>query len=248
MSPRLTRGEFWLLNSLVSHRLALHSWSGPDRFLRDFHNRTPHGLTDDELLVTVLGLFNAGWVVGEVRPQPGGPPDPAPFVPTGPAIAAGLEPVFRHHPGDHPRRKRADPSVTVSLTPAGGAAWEAFAAPNWGRFLEEFQSLRGAEERSLPTGRAWRTIRAVNRERGAEYLRCWAALGMYDPAAVKWRAVAPFPATYWKTLPVGYEARFESDSYGMPDGLSRKEISDYRYREALAGSDSRHLARWCDWL
>ena len=247
MSPRLTRGEFWLLNSLVSHRLALHSWSGPDRFLRDFHNRTPHGLTDDELLVTVLGLFNAGWVAGEVEPQPEDQSGLESFAPTGPAIAAGLEPAFRHHPGDHPRRRRADPSVTVSLTPAGGAAWEAFAAPDWGRFLEEFQSLRGAEERSLPTGRAWRTVRAVSRSRGAQYLRCWADLGGYDPAAVKWRAVAPFPATYWKTLPVGYEAEFEGASYGRPRGMSSAELHEYHVRDALAMRGSDHLRRWYDW-
>ena len=247
MSPRLTRGEFWLLNSLVSHRLALHHWSGPDRFLRDLFNRTPHGLTDDELLVTVLGLFNAGWIVGEVEPQPDGPPDPEPFVPTGPAIAAGLEPVFRHHPGDPPRRKRADPDVLVSLTPAGGAAWEAFAAPNWGWFLDSFRTSSAPAGRPLPRGRSWRTVRAVSRERGDRYLRCRADLDGFDPAAVRWRAVAPFPATYWKTLPVGYEAEFECRSFGCPEEMTNAEAPAYWHRRHVAVMTSDHLRRWYDW-
>ena len=242
MAPRLTRGEFWILNSLVEHRDYLYRFHGPDRFLQDHFNRTPHGLSEDEVVLTVLGMFNAGWIGGEVARRDG--PEKATFEPTGTAIREALNPVLYRRDGDPPRRpRRQDPQVTIGLTPAGGAVWEAFAAPRWHDFVDDFWRYEG----SRPNRTEWRVFRATSRDRGKAYARCFADVDGFDPADIEWKNVTPFPATYWKTLPVGAVGRLRCPSRFNSGPWTNAEYWNGRYRQALAWQRSQSYRRWRDW-
>ena len=234
MAPRLTRGEFWILNSLVEHRDSLYRFHGPDGFLRDHFNRTPHGLSEDEVVLTLLGLFNAGWIGGEIARRDG--PEKAAFAPTGTAIREALRPVLYRRDGDPPKRRRQDPHVTLGLTPAGGAVWEAFAAPRWHDFVDDLWEYKN----SRPGRTKWRVIRATSRDRGKAYARCFTDVDDFDPADVEWKNVTPFPATYWKTLPVGAVGRLRCE----PSSEGGR-WTDPAYRNAW--DRSRFFRRWRDW-
>ena len=93
--------------------------------------------------------------------------------------------------------------VYFGLTAAGGAAWEAFAAPAWDRYVWD-----EADEHDL-----W--ITSPVRERVELLLRC---LFGDDPgvrAEATWDSVAPWQATYWKELPRGIRCR-------VPGGYERE--------------------------
>lgn len=242
-APRLTRGEYWILNSLVEHPYPLYFFSGPDRFLQDVFNRQPHGLTEDEVTLTLLGLFNAGWIEGETHPRCTSGPQPpdVPFDPTGAGIRAAFEPQFYRREGDGPRRRRRDPEVTIRLTPEGGGVWEAFAKPRWEHFFQDFYEHPDG-------GRSVKLLRAVDRTRGQQYAAYWGELEEFDPAAIVWKPVAPFPATYWKTLPVGFEARVRcTPGCRARQDLSSSEIRSRWQREHAAYRDSERFRRWWAW-
>ncbi len=119
MEPRLTRAEYWLLESVVEFRLGLHALVRPD--LDQLLNKPPHGLPAPRLADVLADLFTRGWVEsGE---------------------------SFEDGPGAPLDREGVGRALTVTgdLTAPGGrwygraaaagAVWEAFAAPDWSRYL-----------------------------------------------------------------------------------------------------------------
>ncbi|MFH5806450.1 hypothetical protein [Alienimonas sp. DA493] len=238
-APRLTRGEYWILNSLVEAKVPLAFYRGSDQDFFDLFNRPSHGLTKDELVLTLLGLFNAGWIVGRAEHEPfeyesdrDRPPPSYPFTPTGEAIRR----VLNVAPVDlNPGARSPDPCVHIGLTAEGGGVWEAFAAPRWERFLQQIG--------------AWgdTTLRVVRKEHGQQYARCWAEVDQYDPDALVWKPVAPFRATYWKTLPIGFETRFRANRRFVRRGMSQEEAAEIRTLDDCAMRSSHHLRWWWAW-
>ncbi|QDT15192.1 hypothetical protein [Alienimonas californiensis] len=234
-APRLTRGEYWILNSLVEHSHSLCGYGYPDRYLWLLFNRQPHGLSEDELVLTLLGLFNAGWIEGEVDGE-----TTTPFVPDGTTIRAALQSEFDHSDPDWPRLLHAaTPPIHLRLTSEGGAVWEAFAEPRWEDFIDDFSDSNEPLEN--------RTVRATRRDHGRQYLRCWAERDRFDPDAVVWKPVSPFPATYWKTLPVGFEAQFRCAPQHASGRMAAAEFEriDALTDRALHCAD--RFRRWRAW-
>ena len=232
MSPRLTRGEFWILNSLVETRYQLFCYAGPARWVRDVFNRQTHGLTETELLATLLRLFANGWIAGEEThgDRRSGDRRREPFEPTAGAIRAAFAGDFHHRP---------DPVVSLGLTAAGGEVWQAFASPRWERFVESWRKVERALDGKQPV-----TVRAADLDRGRRYLDLLRRTGdEVDPWAIEWREVRPFRATYWKTLPSGFEVTYRSPRLGRRTWSDRDEMLD-DYDRNCAASD---FTRWWDW-
>ena len=91
------------------------------------------------------------------------------------------------------------------LTEKGGSIWEAFAAPEWNRFIDESY---GRDEETLQDNIG--CLISANEELLINYFE-HGDLGEF-PAhrdKVKWDIFKPWNATYWKTIPVGHRVRFE---------------------------------------
>lgn len=73
MEPRLTRGEYWLLESVVEFRLGIHALIRPN--LGELLNKPPHGLPASRLPDVLTDLFARGWIeAGESHTDDSGGP------------------------------------------------------------------------------------------------------------------------------------------------------------------------------
>ena len=80
------------------------------------------------------------------------------------------------------------------LTPEGGAQWEAFAAPDWQRYIDASSRLTDDGK-----GIIWEVI-CVDKKWLEAYFK---SMCFYDPqdvslATVEWDYITPWDATYWK--------------------------------------------------
>ena len=90
------------------------------------------------------------------------------------------------------------------LTPSGGAYWESIAHPNWDKFLK-LDSLENPREGK---------VIGAKREIIEELLALNLLRGLYKqiPGTEVWKVMEPWSATYWKTLPKGYEVIYQIES------------------------------------
>jgi hypothetical protein len=92
------------------------------------------------------------------------------------------------------------------LTAEGGAQWEAFAAPDWQRYIKV--------DSRVPDGSGygmWEVICAA-KGRLESYFK---SMYFHYPiemslASVEWNYIAPWQATYWKQLEGAYSVRFQA--------------------------------------
>ena len=189
METRLSRGEYWILNSAVDCRVPVSFLQGDDPFrLFDF-SRTGHGLSRDFLVATLGELFERGWITASLVPWGESSDEEQEIGKLSPeAIVSAL---------DGPRPMSRMPFICYGLTHAGASVWEGFAAPKWERFLDVGISIPG----EFIGATEWRIHRYFDlvHHIGIEIV----------PGTVAWDEVRPWEATYWKTLPVGYRVRFE---------------------------------------
>jgi hypothetical protein len=185
---RLSRGEYWLLESAVDGMPPFRWLVSPN--IEAIFNKTGHGLTRDALLDTLDGLVMQGFIRArhEERDE---------FTPTRDEIAAAFDESSDSHWAD----------VThYGLTPAGGAAWEAFAAPDWNRYIDS-----GCDEHNRYD------VTCADRRRLHGYLAALRREGTFQEESLVWDEVAPWQATYWKQLPHGHRARFVCIDHELTD-------------------------------
>ena len=88
------------------------------------------------------------------------------------------------------------------LTAAGGAAWEAVACPDWDRYIDH----------SVGTDPDEGEVICADPARAERYV--FSPYQENPPLAdgIRRDRLEPWPATYWKTLPLGHRIRFLYDS------------------------------------
>jgi hypothetical protein len=118
----VNRGEYWLLDSVVTLRYALDLLVAPDLTLA--FNRPHHGLEYAELADTLLRLFHGGDLSAE-RFE-----DEVEFLPTRAELEAALA---------------GTRTVYYGLTSQGGARWEAVSKPDWTRYVDAGYGLEEGE-------------------------------------------------------------------------------------------------------
>ncbi len=185
MPPSFTRGEYWLLEAVVSHRLPVH-WLDWDE-LAEAVNKKAHGMSRELLVETLLGLFTAGLVEADTSKAEHLSLNAA-------QIEAALD------------KRSRDSRANYGLTPKGGAQWEAFAAPCWEGFVGDscdwpVEKIPGLEKVDL-----------VCQDRGTVE-RYFESMQHYYfdivQGSVQWDILKPWQATYWKELPSGHRLRFD---------------------------------------
>jgi hypothetical protein len=199
MNPRFTRGEYWLLETVVegSRPLCFLPEPGVSQAL----NKPSHGMHSVMLMDTLEGLFDLGLIHFARYGNEG----------TGPMAGClgrkEMETAFEERLGS--------PFQThYALTAEGGRQWEAFAAPRWDRYVE--CSTRYDRSGSREMG----VLISPDRARLERLLNGAHHMGQaVNSKHVHWRVLRPWQATYWKQLPEAHLVcyRFEEFKFNFGD-------------------------------
>lgn len=220
MNPRLSRGEYWLLSTVVELAYPLPVLGLPDetddpRSVTIGHalNRQGHRLSMTALTRTLDRLHRRGWIRFRLF-------DHTVLDPTTVEIAAAVQKRGLYWEG-----------MYYELTHEGGAIWEAFTRPLWHRYIddidvdEEGDAEDAAGEKAIVV---CGSRRAMNDYRDAIGLEKLIVAGSETVDEI-----APWNATYWKTLPVGIRwsfryrpLAFQRGAYAS-NGVRRRWIAEW---------------------
>ena len=186
MEPRLTRAEYWLLESVVEYSMpfCVLAFEEIDEAL----NKPGHGLDRRSLLDVLDDLTHRGLIAAHDDQREG-------FAPTREEIDAAL---------DEPTGGSDLPSTYYHLTPEGGRQWEAFAAPDWDAFIDV---VYGTD-----VGDRWEegSLICATKPLVERFLEGLQHLGIHvQPDSPTWDVLEPWQATYWKQLPMGHRVRYQ---------------------------------------
>ena len=193
MEPRFTRGEYFLLEIVVEYEWSISGLI--DNELELHLNKQGHGLTRASLLESLYRLLSSGLIYAKNEVDG--------FISTYEQIECALnEPPGRIAPAGV--RKH----TSYGLTQEGGAQWEAFAAPDWEKYVEAGETF--SDEDEYENG-IWEVICADKEwlERYFESMCFYHQLEV-SLASVEWDYIAPWDATYWKQLDGAYSVRFQA--------------------------------------
>ncbi|RKU33024.1 hypothetical protein C6496_22890 [Candidatus Poribacteria bacterium] len=256
MEPRFTRGEYWLLETVAEHEFEVCALIESD--LESFLGKRGHGLTRDALVETLHRLLSSGLIYAKSEMKGS--------ISTKEHIELALEErvswdthhVFISADGDvelapdESKPPRIEPvdvrKITYyGLTQEGGAQWEAFAAPDWQKYIA------GGSQPDESEYEVWELICGDKNWRGAdkdwpepvqnwleEYIEsmCFYSQMEVILESVEWDYVTPWQATYWKQLDGGDRVRFRCrDKSGAENFKPIPSFPDMGYFDRL----------WCAW-
>ncbi|AFE06859.1 hypothetical protein COCOR_06311 [Corallococcus coralloides DSM 2259] len=180
---RMDRRSFWLLDAVVELSENLAVLRSPD--LELITNRRTHGLEARELAPMLASLCEAGLIwVKHLETDA--------LARTLPEIESALA-VSSCTPGRYS-------GFWYGLTPEGGAVWESLARPDWSRYSTGWSD---GEEHFIEAG-----ARELAEE---EFARASSRPSrVLVPGSAVWTVMRPWSATYWKTMPVGFQVRYRS--------------------------------------
>ncbi len=227
MEPRFTRGEYWLLETVVEHEWDICGLMESDLELH--LNKKAHGLTRTALVETLHRLLSSGLIYAESRVDFSD--EATDVISTKEQIEMALD--KRKSWSGVPVEKRK--TTYYGLTQEGGAQWEAFAAPDWQKYIEAGCHFSDGYEFGM-----WELMCAdkVWLERYFESM-CFYDPHKMDLESVERDYIAPWQATYWKQLEGAHRIRFRG-----PDESERENFEPSPY----AFPDVGYFGRvWCAW-
>lgn len=203
----MTYGEYWLFEAVVEGQEPLSFLMHPNMEL--LYNRPGHNLDRADL----IGILRKHFDLGNLTASQEGCGD---FIPTPSELDEALRYVAL--PVEDLLK-----TCYYALTAKGGHLWETVAQPNWSRYI--CAKLGGMEDSE---GTELGDITSTDRDRveryasGLQYLEYHIA-----PSSLRWERVAPWEATYWKTLPEGHRLQFR-----------------YKFDESVADWDWDCVPKW----
>ncbi|MXV75981.1 hypothetical protein F4Z99_17115 [Candidatus Poribacteria bacterium] len=220
MEPRFTRGEYWLLEIAIEHEWSISGLI--DSELELHLNKKGHGLTRASLLENLYRLLSSGLIYAKNEVDG--------FISTYEQIECALnEPPMRVFSAGEKKH------TSYGLTPEGGAQWEAFAAPDWEKYVEGGETFSDEDEDEYGI---WELICADKEwlERYVESI-CFHQRLEVSLESVAWDYVAPWEVTYWKQLEGAHILRFQAQD--------KSEAEDYQ--GSPPSSPEWHRGLWCVW-
>jgi hypothetical protein len=227
MSPRLTRGEYWLLSQAVFRRAYLPLLALPEgppwhvSTIQQALNTEGHGMDIAELAQSLRRMAQHNWIsMGRLIDND--------WVPVG-CDLADINAALVHQHGSWRN------AVFYGLTSRGGHVWELFARPRWDWYLDDHEEGPG-DDSSAPAndGAKSRYVIATDRARLDRYM--WSMHHEVDVVAGSeiLSEVPVWQLAYWKAPQTGIRCSFR-----------------FRKPESKPGppcSTEDHRRRWCDWL
>ena len=202
MDPRFTRGEYWLLQNVVEHEFAIGALMSND--LECFENKEGHGLTRPALIETLHRLITSGLIYAKNEVDG--------LLSTSQQIERALNEPTRHNTRIDEKKITA-----YGLTQEGGAQWEAFAKPDWQKYIKaDFLSPDDTEHG------IWELISADKDLLETYYESfCFYRQLAVSSETVAWDYIAPWEATYWKQLEGAYSVRFHHQEKNAEEKFER---------------------------
>ena len=191
-TPSFTQGEYWILQSLVEYSIPVTFYWGSQLQVEQMFNKDWHCLSKTDLIKTLDALFQRGLVEFSRGMESEELLTPS---------CADITAMLSEPPPDNPA------STSCSLTQLGGQLWEAFALPDWSKFIIGGTYLPPEVEDGWCDSYA----EGTDRNRLQRYIDGLHHVGtIVDTETVIWKKEEPWEATYWKTLPEGYSVTFKS--------------------------------------
>ena len=221
MEPRFTRGEYWLLETAVESRFPVADLMDND--IDVTLNKKGHGLTRDALLETLYRLIASGLISAENEVDG--------VISTHPHIERALNEPIRRIPRVGERKR-----TYYRLTPEGGAQWEAFAAPDWQKYIRTSRHLSDDPDHSDPS--IWEAI-CADKAMLESYFKskCFYDAKHVSLETVAWDYIAPWDVTYWKQLEGAHRVRFHSQDQTGAQNAKRYPLPKPEW----------YLNLWCAW-
>jgi hypothetical protein len=183
----MDQDERWILEAAIELKLRLRDLIGAK--LQERLNRPHHGLDAAGVASVLQRLIRKGYI--------------ALFRGVEEELTEGRDPLLwlAEHGDDDgdddgPRRGTA-----YGLTLSGGVAWEGVAHPNWSRFIDASFGCDPFEAEVI----------CADPIRLNEYVFSKYQVFRPIPESLRRDRLEPWPATYWKMLPLGHRFRFAYD-------------------------------------
>ena len=245
MEPRFTRGEYWLLETVVEHELEVCALIDDDLELH--LNKKGHGLTRASLVETFYQSLSSGLIYANSKM--GG------AISTKEQIELALEqrvPWDTHHvfiatdgdieiAPDESKPPRTEPVdvrkiTSYGLTQEGGAQWEAFAAPDWQKYIA--RSIQPEDEEG--EYEMWE-LTCGDKNWLEAYIESMCFYHQMEVIleSVEWDYVTPWQATYWKRLDGGHRVRCRCRDKSERENV---EPSPYAFPSVVYFDRA-----WCAW-
>jgi hypothetical protein len=198
----MNRQERWILEAACTLAQPVRALIGEG--VEEWFNRPHHGLDPAGVVNVLRKLLREGLIV--LFPGQGGD-----------ALIETEDELRRLLEGDY----RAPPfkATYYGLTAAGGAAWEEVARPDWDRYIDV----------SFGTDPDEGEVICADPARAEDYVFSPHQEHAPLPDSIRRDRLEPWPATYWKTLPMGHRLRFLYDpnhrvdaAYGSDSRVSRQ--------------------------
>ena len=218
MEPRFTRGEYWLLETVVESLFPVSGLIDDD--FEVSLNKKGHGLTRAALIETLHRLISSGLIYAESEVNG--------LILTDQHIERAL-----NEPWIDPK------TITYyGLTQEGGAQWEAFAAPDWRCYIDAISRVPDDSE-NVPDGYVvWEMI-CPSKGSLESYFNSMYMYGHCEVIleSVVWDYIAPWDATYWKQLDGAHRVRFQDPDNAVK---SKPDLPDLPY-------SAWFNQVWCAW-
>ncbi len=185
LNPSLTRGEYWLLEAVAEFALPIRVLESPR--IGEALNKPGHGMSRSLLVETMRNLFEQGLIMAHRFGDWDNCLELSPE-----QIEAALD-----------EQDDIKQQHYYALTENGGRHWEAFARPDWNWYISAgYDYLEDNESSSAE-------LVCAAEDHLKSYLRLLRSHEYdVDEGSIQFDTVAPWKATYWKTLPLGHRVRF----------------------------------------
>jgi hypothetical protein len=185
---RISRAKYWLFDLVCVGTFPIHILIIDDLTLV-VNKQTEHGLTYEELVDTLYSLFEEGMLIADLFHDSSN--FPIEINPTRQDIENALARKMK---------------IQYGLTPLGGKQWENFYKPNWNLYI-----YCCCHRDSI-------VLKACHRHILEKYLNLlpYSSQKEVVSGSEVWEPLVPWQATYWKTLPSGWQVACktrETDEY-----------------------------------
>ena len=221
MEPRFTRGEYWILETAVESRFPVADLMDND--IDVTLNKKGHGLTRDALLETLHRLIASGLISAENEVDG--------VISTPHHIERALNEPIRRIPRVGERKR-----TYYRLTPEGGRQWEAFAAPDWQKYI--YTSLHLPDD-PHDSDQIIQEVICADKAMLESYFKskCFYDAKHVSLETVAWDYIAPWDVTYWKQLEGAHRVRFHSQDQTGAQNAKRYPLPKPEWYRSL----------WCAW-
>ena len=189
----MEKAAYWFLDAVVEYKLPVRILVAQN--LAEVLNRPSHNLDHQSLCALLLQLIQEDYLmIYQYHPRQG---REIPFIPSLRDLQEELDTA----------ESDRQAYLSYGLSSLGGAQWEMLSSPRWDRFISASYGVDPYEAEIIAQDR-----QLVQRYFELQHYIS-SAVGAIIPESLQWDSLAPWQATYWKTLPQARRLRFSYYPY-----------------------------------